>query len=257
MRQFWTFPFRLLAKASSHLSTQTEVEEKLNEQYAGRQWEVETYRGDAVTVVVYSIHARPRVNFSGFPEPEMFHADGFRDDPTRGERIKASILDEWMTTVRFDVVDHDPECLRPAGLDLCFSSFLSSSVLALEKPEMGTRMVWITDEPEMYSDKLETKIRYNGSIASYKEALDKAIENLAHIQQNMDRFAFHYLINLYSQTDNEWRSEERARKVSAYLLGQDGEIDLDHVEPFVEKVLEEGLSDEESSDQPSPLDGTT
>ncbi|WP_144060713.1 hypothetical protein [Salinarchaeum sp. Harcht-Bsk1] len=249
MAGLWTAPLRLLAKMSSHVDTQAEVEDELNEQFAGKEWELETYSGQSVTLTIYSIKVRAPVDLGdrgSLEEPEMFDGLNWRDEPTLSERAKASLKNRWMTIVKFDVSE-DPECLRPPGLNLGFASSISSSAVALEERNIVTRMVRITDEPAMHSNKLATKIIYDGSKAEYKESIDKVVDNVEYMQENMKQVAGNFLVNLYNPTKEEWGDEEMARDLSRYLLEED--VNIGVVELVVKDLWENPPAENEDSVQ--------
>ncbi|MEY7847934.1 hypothetical protein AB7C87_01860 [Natrarchaeobius sp. A-rgal3] len=220
----------------SHLSTETEVEENLNGEFSGDQWEVETFEGETVLVKISTISVRPRVSHSGLPESDYVWGRNFRDNATVTERMRSILFNEWMTEVRFKVINGEPEDLRPQGLNLWYASFLSSSAIALDEREIVTRAVAITDEHEMYSNKLETRIVYDGSPADYTENLEKVMDNIQYMQNNMRKIAKNYLMNIYSPSNEEWDDKERAQDLVSYLYGD--EVDLSYVESGVKQLWE-------------------
>lgn len=218
----------------SQLSTKAEVEEELNSKFSGKRWEVETFEGKEVLIEVSTIRVRPRVNLGGLPEPDHIWTNNFRSEPSQTERARSILFNEWMTEVRFNIIDGKAEDLRPAGLNLRYASFVSSSAIALDEKKIVTRAVGISNEHEMHSNKLETRILYDGSQAEYTENVEKVVDNIRYIQDNMEDIGRNYLMNLYSPSDESWESEQMARDLVSYLFGED--VDFEYIELGVREL---------------------
>ena len=214
-----SLPFQLLGRIASNLHTSSELEKELNDRFDGLSRSIETYQGKNITVKVSSISVQPRASIKGMKEPDLFWASNF-PDPKPPDKIRAILFNDWITIVRFGIENGVIEDLRPSGVNFGFASTISSHSVAGNPDDQMPRMVIVPNSAEMYSEKLATKIVFDGHIGEFKEELLKCLDNLEYIQKNMENICFNLLMNLYRPSDEKWSDRTRAENLSDFLFDE-------------------------------------
>ena len=233
-----------------------DIERELNGQFTGRRWEFANYRNEEVTISIESIAVRPKYfpkkTGTGVAEIE---ADNFftnlgneRSSPTFTEKAYAVFKDRWITILRLEIENGGADLVRPPGLNLDYVTTTTAmrkggSALEESQPIDPIPQMRIAETHDLQSDKLEMKVRYDGSVGEYNKRLSDAVDLIKHLQQDMDTYVIRYLLELYHSVHGggnsgfEGESEERAKQLGEYFVGHP--IEIDSLENKLEKITEE------------------
>lgn len=233
-----------------------DIERELNAQFTGREWGFTNYNSEDVTIKIESIAVRPKYSPKKFGEGvAKVEADNFfteleneRSSPTFTERAYAVFKDRWITVLRLDLHDGGADLVRPPGLNLNYLTTTTAmrqggSALEQEQSIDPIPQMRIAETHDLQTDKLEMKIRYNGSVGEYNKRLSDAVDLVKHLQQDMDEYVVQYLLELHHSIQTaegegfKGPGAERAKQLGEYLVGQP--VELDSLEDVIRQIKED------------------
>lgn len=241
-----------------------DIERELNDQFTGREWGFTNYKSEEVTIKIESIAVRPKYSPKKYGkgvakvEADYFFTDleNERSSPTFTEKVHAVFKDRWITVLRLDIQNGGADLIRPPGLNLNYvtaTTAMRQGGTALEegKPIDPIPQMRIAETHDLQTDKLEMKIRYDGSVGEYNKRLSDAVDLVKHLQQDMDEYVIQYLLELHHSVQTsggkgfKGPSAERASQLGEYLAGQPVELDLleDKIRQIKEDIESERAED--------------
>ncbi|USZ73230.1 hypothetical protein [Natronosalvus halobius] len=247
---FFLSASKVAIEALRDQKTGRDIEGELNRELVGEKWCFQNYNHEEACISVESVTVRPkyfpkkeRKGISSVEADQAFtKLEQERSSPTMSERLNAVLKDRWITLVRFNIQNGDLTQIRPDGLPIGYMT--SSTAMRYDGYKKRKLMnpipaIRAAETHELQSDKLEMKIRYDGSLGEYRNRLSDSVDLLKHIQTNMDGYVLQYLCELHHsiQVSDEkgfsGKSAERAQLLGEYLVGHP--VDIDRFEEFIEQ----------------------
>lgn len=242
--------------------TRHDIERELNDQLSGREWSLTSYEGQDTTLRIESVTVRakyfPREEGRGV---EQVEGDNFftklenkRSNNTFRENLHAIIKNRWITIIRVNIDSGDADILRPPGLNLSYITATRSIRFTGQLPIEGSTLtsipqVRIAQTHELQSDKLEMKVRYDGSVGEYSQRVSDAIDLLRDVQDDMDHYVLRFLLERHhsgkiGEGEFSWPDEEQAEKLGEFLTGYP--VDTDALAKRLEQLNEDMRKSEET-----------
>ncbi|MFC7130545.1 hypothetical protein [Haloferax chudinovii] len=245
--------------------TGREVEQELNTQFAGEEWEITNYDGKEVTLRVESVTVRPKYrpqSYDGGIEQLEFDnifssLETERSKATPRERFEAILKDRWITVLQLTIDGGSIEDVRPPGLSLGYVTSTKSirfdGQVPIDGPVSSIPQMRVAQTHELQSDKLEMKIRFDGSAGEYRRKVADGVDLLQNVQDEVDQYVLRYLLELHhagkvEDYDHTWPDEDKARKLGSFLAGYP--VALDSLAEFMEQINADITVEHECEEQP-------
>jgi hypothetical protein len=237
---------RLGVDIARGFDTESDIETQLTDRFAGMERTFETYTGEQVTISVQDVTVRPKyrpqAERSGIHRVDsgsMFtQRDTDRDSATPLERLLAVYWARWVTVATLRLEPGGLDEIRPPGLNIKPLSTRATgrgvpNTRTDGLPNEITAIPAIREAPgsRHQSERLEAKIPYDGSIAPYKQRLAGALDFLERLQEQMEKEATLYLLDLHQpgvadSDETVWADPKRARELADYLFEDSVDLEI-------------------------------